>query len=194
VVPRIGYVPIEQLIDPELRGFLHHAARHGTPRPESQAIRAHCPDILRAFSHAWEGTFRQGVCDHAIKELCRLYVSKTADCPYCGSQRSEAGRRDGITEDVVSELADFESSERFEEREKAALAYARAIAWNPAEADHELWSLLHEHFTDEELIELGWFIALTLGQQRWLKTLQIDHGQVMSVSSAGLTLTGLHAQ
>jgi hypothetical protein len=38
--------------------------------------------VIRAFSQAWELTFRQGVCDHAIKELCRVYVSKSIECEY----------------------------------------------------------------------------------------------------------------
>jgi alkylhydroperoxidase family enzyme len=181
-MPRIGYFPVEDLVDPELRSALQHAARHGTPRPESQAIRAHVPEILRAFTRAWERTFRHGVCDHEIKELCRLYVSKTADCRYCGAQRSGAP----VGEEDVSELADFERSDRFDDRERAALAYARAIAWNPREADDALWARLHHHFSDEQLVELGWFIGLTLGQQRWLKTLDIEHGEVMYLNSAGL--------
>jgi hypothetical protein len=81
-MPRISYYPVEKLNDPELRGYLEHAARHGTPRPESQAIRAHVPAVLRSFSRNWEVAFRQGVMDHSIKELCRVYVSKTIDCHY----------------------------------------------------------------------------------------------------------------
>lgn len=181
-MPHISYFPVEDLTDPEMRGYLEHAARHGAPRPESQAIRAHVPQILRSFSHAWQRTFREGVCDHAIKELCRLYVSKTADCRYCGSQRSGAE----VSEADVAEIANFDGSERFGDREKAALRLARAIAWNPREADEELWAELRHHFTDEELVELSWFVSLTLGQQRWLKTLRIGHGQVLPVSSAGL--------
>jgi len=38
--------------------------------------------VIRAFSQAWELTFRHGVCDHAIKELCRVYVSKSIECEY----------------------------------------------------------------------------------------------------------------
>ena len=26
--------------------------------------------------------------DHAIKELCRLYVSRSVKCEFCGNQRS----------------------------------------------------------------------------------------------------------
>ena len=81
-MPNISYYPVEQLEDPELRSCLEHAARYGTPRPESQAIRAHVPRVLRSFSRNWDAAFRKGVLDHSIKELCRVYVSKTIDCHY----------------------------------------------------------------------------------------------------------------
>ena len=81
-MPNIDYYPVETLDDPELRGYLEHAARHGAPRPESQAIRAHVPAVLRSFSINWERVFRRGVLDHSVKELCRVYVSKTIDCHY----------------------------------------------------------------------------------------------------------------
>ena len=58
------------------------SVHEGTPRPESQAVRAHVPDVIRAFSQAWELTFRHGVADHALKELCRVYVSKSIQCEY----------------------------------------------------------------------------------------------------------------
>jgi hypothetical protein len=81
-MPRISYYPIETLEDPELAGYLEHARRFGTPRPESQAIRAHVPAVLRSFSQNWERVFRRGVLEHPLKELCRVYVSKTIDCHY----------------------------------------------------------------------------------------------------------------
>jgi hypothetical protein len=81
-MPNIDYYPIEDVKDEELRGYLEHAARFGTPRPESQAIRAHVPAVLRSFSKNWEVAFRTGVMDHPIKELCRVYVSQTIDCHY----------------------------------------------------------------------------------------------------------------
>jgi hypothetical protein len=67
-----------------------------------------------------------------------------------------------------------------------ALTYASAIIWNPDIADDALWVKLHEHFTVPELVELGFFIALTLGQQRWIKTLGIGHGEILGDTSAGL--------
>jgi hypothetical protein len=80
-MPRISYYPVERLEGRD-RGYLEHAARYGTPRPESQAIRAHVPAVLHAFSNSWDKLFRHGVLEHPVKELCRVYVSKTIECHY----------------------------------------------------------------------------------------------------------------
>lgn len=188
-MPRISYVDPAAIDDPELRAAIDKARLHGTPRPESQAIRAHSPEVLRTFSRFWDATFREGIVDHKLKELCRLYVSKTVECSYCGGQRSEAARALGLEESAVDELLVFDSSDAFDEREKVALRYTRAIAWSPDEADDALWADLHRHFNEAELVELGSFIALTSGQQRWIKTLGIGHREVLPDTDAGLAET-----
>jgi hypothetical protein len=58
--------------------------------------------------------------------------------------------------------------------------------WDADLADDSLWDELHARFSEEELVELGFFIALTLGQQRWIKTLGIGHGEVLADTDAGL--------
>ena len=34
--------------------------------------------------------------------------------------------------------------------------------------------------SEPELVEIGYFIAITMGQQRWLRTLNIEHHQIMA--------------
>jgi len=79
-VARISFVT--EFADPELREYMDLARRYGTPRPETQAIRSHVPAVAKAFSHAWQRIFREGVVEHSLKELCRVYVSKTIECEY----------------------------------------------------------------------------------------------------------------
>lgn len=81
-MPRIPYADVDSIQDPDIHGYLEDARLHGTPRPESQAIRAHNPNVIRAFSQAWDLIFRHGVLDHRLKELCRVYVSKSIECEY----------------------------------------------------------------------------------------------------------------
>ena len=79
---RISYVEPAALTDPELVRHLEHAQRFGTPRPETQSIRSHVPAVAKAFSRGWERIFRNGLVEHPLKELCRVYVSKSIACDY----------------------------------------------------------------------------------------------------------------
>jgi len=56
------------------------------------------------------------------------------------------------------------------ERERAALDWAEAIAYDSDRADDTLWRRLHANFAEPELVELGYSIAIALGQQHWLAT------------------------
>ena len=49
--------------------------------------------------------------DSALKELCRLYVSRTVECEYCGNQRSVKAARSGLVEDHYLDLLEFEAQD-----------------------------------------------------------------------------------
>jgi len=181
---RISYVALEQMT-PEMRAEMERCAREGTPRPESSAVRAHVPGAFWAFANSWRDIFHTGICDHAIKELCRLYVSRSVKCEFCGNQRSIKAFTGKLEESQADDLVNFEKSLKYSDRQKAALAYAEAITWR-LETDDAFWERLHRHFSEPELVELGCFIALTMGQQSWLRLLNIEHHQVMAGSGASM--------
>jgi alkylhydroperoxidase family enzyme len=181
---RISYVPLDDMT-PEMRVEMERCAVEGTPRPESTAIRAHVPAAFWFFADSWKNLFREGIVDHDIKELCRVYVSRSIKCEYCGNQRSEKGKEMGLTEGKYDDLLNFETSSIYDDRQKAALAYTEAIVWH-LETDDALWGRLNSHFSEDELVELGCFVGLTLGQQSWLRLLNIEHHEVLSKTSASM--------
>jgi alkylhydroperoxidase family enzyme len=181
---RISYVPLEQM-DERMQQEMQRCAREGTPRPESSAVRAHAPNAFWAFADSWKDLFHSGVCDHSIKELCRVYISRTVNCEFCGNQRSEKAATAGLLEQQYDDLLNFESSDKYDERQKAALAYAEAIAWR-LDTDDAFWQRLRSHFSEAESVELGCCIALTFGQQSWIRLLGIDHHQYLAGTDASL--------
>ena len=183
--PRISYVDPATVKDPGMIAEFERCAREGTPRPESQAIRAHVPAVFWSFANSWRDVFKNGVADHAIKELCRVYVSRSVLCEFCGNQRSMKAAGQGLIEEDYRDLINFESSSRYDERQKAALSYAEAITWDQP-VDEAFWARLHRHFSEPELVEIGYFIAITMGQQRWLRTLGIEHHQVLAGTAASM--------
>ena len=182
---RISYVPLDKM-DERMRIEMERCRKEGTPRPESSAVRAHVPACFWFFANSWRDIFKNGVCEHAIKELCRLYVSRSVECEYCGNQRSVRASSSGaIIEEHVRDLLDFEKSKNYDERQKAALAYAEAITWHTT-TDDAFWQRMYRHFSEAELVELGCMVGLTLGQQSWLRLLNIEHHEVLAGTSASM--------
>ena len=60
------------------------------------------------------------------------------------------------------------------------------LVWDPEGADDRVWTMLREHLTEGEIVELGSFIALTYGQQRVIKTWGVGHGELLADTTGGL--------
>jgi hypothetical protein len=118
-----------------------HAAAAG------DMIRARAPHVLEVYAETRRTVLEGGIVEPALKALCARYL---ADDP-----------------EVV---AHAEDRARYDERQRAALAWADAIAYDSERADDALWERLHAAFSEPELVELGYSIAITLGQQHWLAT------------------------
>ena len=83
---RISYLAPDQIEDPELREWLEIAIEKGRPGPENQSIRAHQPDVMRAFTTTRKLLFDKqknvGFVEHDLKELVRTYIAYSLDCDY----------------------------------------------------------------------------------------------------------------
>jgi hypothetical protein len=123
--------------------------RRVDPVGPGDAIRARVPDVLRTYRSTRASVLEGGSVEPAIKELCARYLTGDED------------------------LVDRGDAEAYSERERAALGWAEAIAWDPDLADDDLWERLHANFTEPELVELGYYMAIVYGQLRWLRTLGV---------------------
>ena len=86
--------------------------------------------------------------DPGLRELVRLRASLINGCAFCIDMHWTALRHDGESEVRLAQLAAWEESPFFDERERAALALTDAV-WARAEA----------HFSPEELAHLLFAIA-----------------------------------
>ena len=135
----------------------------------------------------WEKDQRQAIVTihpHDAAELERRHSDRERE-EFCGNQRSMKAASAGLIEDDYRDLINFESSKHYNEKQKAALSYAEAITWD-LPVDDKFWARLHKHFSEPELVEIGYFVALTMGQQRWLRTLNIEHHQILAGTDASM--------
>ena len=179
---RISFVLPHHIDDPECRKWLEEAMAAGKPGPEYQSIRAHVPGVMRSFTESRRWIYHEGVLEFELKELVRAYVAMSGDCAYCSNQG--VARELNADEARRSALLNYEQSEAHTPRQKLAFRFADAIMWNPADADDDLWAALGAEFTEEEVVELGYWIGFTFGGQRFLKTLGVTQGQLQEALAA----------
>ena len=88
--------------------------------------------------------------------------------------RSKVAQAEGLAEDKVAQLDDFENSNAFTAREKAALRYATAFKNGDDGVDSDdVYDQLRQHFSEEEIVELGLFCAETDGAGKFVRSLQV---------------------
>ncbi len=84
------------------------------------------------------------------------------------------GRRAGVTEDQLHDLARFESSSHFSEQEKLVLRLAVALTRTPADVSDQLFEALRREFSERELVELNSVITWENYRARFNRTFAIE--------------------
>ena len=79
-----------------------------------------------------------------------------------------------MTDELITALRNDPQGDRFDEREKAAFRLVDVIAGDHHKANDALYDDLREHFTEREIITLGWRISIFVGYGRFLATLGMD--------------------
>lgn len=95
----------------------------------------------------------------ALRTLVTVLVSQINWCAFCVDINSATGIKRGLTEAQLAALPEFESSDLFDARTKAALAYATTITHTGRQVDAGLMARLKSHFSDDAIIELTAIIA-----------------------------------
>jgi alkylhydroperoxidase family enzyme len=91
------------------------------------------------------------------------------------STRYASGRRQGITEELVAAIPDYERGP-FTEREKAAFRYADQMYFDHHKVDDALWAGLRAEFSEDEIFELTWVIAEFIALGKVIRVLDLPFG------------------
>jgi len=74
----------------------------------------------------------------------------------------------GATEDLVAKLADYEASD-LPPRTKMALRFADRMTGDKPVIDPEFHAALRQHFTDDQILDLGMTVTFASGWQRFIE-------------------------
>jgi AhpD family alkylhydroperoxidase len=126
---------------------------------EPVAVTALHPEVLEAYFGFEVAFARARRLPDRLRELVNLKAAALLGCPFCLDIGSSESRAAGVTEAMIRDLPDFETSPEFDEAEKAALAWCAAMTRGCAEIDDALFARLRRHLSDPEIVELTAVVA-----------------------------------
>lgn len=124
---------------------------------------AHRPDIIEAFAGFYGKLQFEGQLDRKLVELVRLSIAQINRCANCLGSRYQDSIEQGLTEEMVGALPSAETSPLFTEREKAAIAFGQKMAFDHYSVGDEDFARLYRSFSVEEVVELGFDVAMFVG-------------------------------
>lgn len=78
---------------------------------------------------------------------------------------------------MIAELPRYRESKLLSDREKAAVRYAEVLAGDHKQASAELFDELRRHYTEAEIVDLGWRIVTFVGYGRFIYALGLEIGK-----------------
>ena len=140
--------------------------------PNSMKAMAHNPAILNGFlglSMAVLGP--DNSLDPGLRQMIAYVTSSAAGCRYCQAHTSHTGHRQGVSAEKLEALWSYETSDLFNEAERAALSLAQAAGAVPNDTTDAHFERLRAHYSEKEIAEVTAVIALFGFLNRWNDTL-----------------------
>lgn len=153
--------------------FTHYRNTRGFT-PNSIMTMARRPDIVRAFTALNQAVLYEGTVAEELKMLVSLIASQAAGCRYCQAHMANLSKIYRASEEKISRVWEFETSDCFSAAEKAALRLACHGAMSPSQATREDFEALYEHFDEGEVVEIVASISLFGFLNRWNDTMATE--------------------
>jgi len=175
----------EEQIDKDLLEFVQFFKGPLGVIPNSVRTMARRPKVARAFTELNMAVMEcNGAVTPEFKRLIGYVTSYVSGCRYCQAHTILGSERFGSSEARLNDVWNFQQSEHFSEGEKAALAYAHAAAQVPNAVDEDIAKALHDHWEDDDIVEITAVVALFGYLNRWndsmgsaLEDLPVDAGK-----------------
>ncbi len=138
--------------------------------PNSYYAMAHWPELLKSFSGLAATVIASGEIERGLKQLVAYVSSTAAGCRYCQAHTSHNAERAGVSIEKIQAAFEFETSDLFNDRERAALRVALHAGMVPNAVESAHFDALKAHFTEKQIAEIVAVISLFGFLNRWNDT------------------------
>ena len=139
--------------------------------PTSMLTMAHWPELLQTFGAFAGNVLNNGEVDPGLKQLIAFVISNAAGCRYCQAHTSHSAAKRGVSTEKINAAFEFETSELFDDAERAALRVALHAGMVPNAVEQEHMTELNQHYSPRQSVEIVAVISLFGYLNRWNDTM-----------------------
>jgi AhpD family alkylhydroperoxidase len=143
------------------------------------------PAVAEALGGLTAALRSSGTLSPRLLELVRLRIAFFNQCRSCIAVRYQSAIDDGLDEDAVCSLERPAEAENLSAAERSALRFAELFATNHLAIDDAMYDELRQHFSEDELVQLGVHCAIALGIGRLSATWDVSDDLPASLASPG---------
>jgi alkylhydroperoxidase family enzyme len=135
-----------------------------------------------------------------LRGLACIKTSMVNACAYCTEHTSVFGQGLGISDEELEVMMTdaYLTSPLFDERDRAAIAWAEAMTNNTAQRDKGAWDAMKANFTEAEIVEISMASAMfnminRLNDSFWTTLETVEHNQKQWNAVDGLSIEEIEA-
>lgn len=137
-------------------------------------IMARNPALLQASADMVGALYGHGTLAPGLKRLIGYIASTAAGCKYCQVHTADGAHKAGVDDAKIIAAWEFETSDLFSDKERAALRVAFGGAMTPSNVTDADFEELKTHFTNDEIVEIVGVISMFGFLNRWNSILGTD--------------------
>ncbi len=159
---------------PEFEDYFSYLDDHAGYVPNAFLTMARLPGLFQGYMSFSKALGElQGV-SVEMKVLMSHIASSAYGCRFCEAHTAHTGVMRGVADERIEKVWEFESSDLFDQSERAALRLARDMGQVPNQVTQQHFDDLREWFTDDQIVEMVAAVSLFGFWNRWNDTMATD--------------------
>ena len=170
---RVPYPKRDEYPSAYLAAYDRMLYERGDPTPHIFLALANIPNLLDPLL-TFTREMREGaVIEARLRELAIMTVGFVTGASYELNHHRNSALKAGVRREQLEQLADAETSDAFDEKERAIVRYAREVTLSLAVSD-ETWSALRGQFSVRETMDIVMAVAWYNAVARMLLPMEIE--------------------
>lgn len=159
--PLVPMIEVEDM-SPRMREAAERALKRAGRVPNSARALANAAELGAAARSFFEEMLVTGSIDRELRLLVRYKVATTNNCVYCSTHQLNFLAKGGADPDKLKAIHEFDSHPAFDDRERAALAWADAVTRDASNIAPDIAERFVASFSPQERTEIT-IIAAAMG-------------------------------